>query len=476
MAFDASPSWSGFNYQGKVALYHALRIINTQPVGTNLSARSLMLENIEDFEILNAGAYQSLHQVKAYNSTSYSNYSNALLEITLALYKKNSSNGFIHTWKKIGFKQPFTNLIDSIKDDLGILLSQYEPMPRNGNSLIEKAASGISGIPKTASILREALCNKTAEEIYSIINSIYTGDNDSLARLKTYRYDDENDFCDLSSINIKIRIEIEKFLKLRGGATTVEQTERTFHYLLGMIDEYVINRHKQKKEDEKVSISFVEIIELILEDREKISKRYLAFKFKDFFSSKIDEFIADEDDYKAPADDKVCNLIVTRNYLLSLTAMDLWSCYRSFSPQTYLEHASNIDNAFNVEEQGIRHVLTKIFYLIDHSRSVHDIERHKFTYKLSAAPEGNYLPTTIFDITSPERIAKQIIQNPGVNELLYEVGNIIYQGAKFHQFSPVLSSNAEAPVEVGEDTRGKQNEALRVINLVPILIAKDSLL
>lgn len=476
MAFDASPSWSGFNYQGKVALYHTLKIINEHPVDTDHSGRNLMLENIEDFEILNAGVYQSLHQVKAYNSASYSNYSNALLEITLALYKKHDSKGFIHTWKKIGFKKSFTTLIDSIKDDLCMLLSQYEPMPRNGKSLIEKAVSGDSGIPKVASILREALSNKTADEIYSIIDSIYNGTNNALARLETYLYDDGNDFCDLDSIGVKIKNEIKFFLESRGRATTDVQTDRTFHYLLGMIDEYVIKRHEQKQEDEKISIPFSNVIQLILEDRENMSKRYLAFKFKNYFSSKIDEFIADEDDYKSPSEDKACNLIVARDYLLSLTAMDLWSYYRSFSPHTYLEHASNIENAFDVDGQGIRNVLTKIFYLIDHTRAVHDIERHKFTYRISAAPEGNYLPTTIFDITSPEKIAKQIIKNPGVNELLYEVGNVIYHGNKYHQFSPVLSSNAEAPVEVGDDPRGKQNETLRIINLVPISIAKDSLL
>lgn len=28
MTFDASPPWSGFNYQGKVALYAALKLIS----------------------------------------------------------------------------------------------------------------------------------------------------------------------------------------------------------------------------------------------------------------------------------------------------------------------------------------------------------------------------------------------------------------------------------------------------------------
>ncbi|WP_157939556.1 hypothetical protein [Vibrio splendidus] len=51
MAFDASPSWSGFNYQGKVALYYTLRQINSLPLNTDFSNLSLVLEDNEDFEI-----------------------------------------------------------------------------------------------------------------------------------------------------------------------------------------------------------------------------------------------------------------------------------------------------------------------------------------------------------------------------------------------------------------------------------------
>lgn len=97
MAFDASPSWSGFNYQGKVALYYALRLINAEPVDADLSVYSLMLESTEDFEIRCNGDPISFHQVKAYNSSTYSNYSDALLGITLELYKQPGVAGRIHT-------------------------------------------------------------------------------------------------------------------------------------------------------------------------------------------------------------------------------------------------------------------------------------------------------------------------------------------------------------------------------------------
>ena len=97
MAFDASPSWSGFNYQGKVALYYSLLQINALPVQTDLSKLSLVLEDNEDFEVRDNGTFVSFHQVKAYNTSSYSKYSDALLEITLELSKKPNVLGKIHT-------------------------------------------------------------------------------------------------------------------------------------------------------------------------------------------------------------------------------------------------------------------------------------------------------------------------------------------------------------------------------------------
>lgn len=194
MAFDASPSWSGFNYQGKVSLYHALKIINMKPAGDDLSNLSLMLENTEDFEIIEDSNAKTFHQVKAYNSSSYSKYEDALLELTLELYKNKDVEGFIHTWKKIKFREGFEDLKSSIKNDINTLLEEYNALPKTGDSIIEKAASEKDKLPKKAKILRLALPGKKPDEIRDILYSIYNETNNALARLKTYTYDDGNSF------------------------------------------------------------------------------------------------------------------------------------------------------------------------------------------------------------------------------------------------------------------------------------------
>ncbi len=63
-----------------------------------------------------------------------------------------------------------------------------------------------------------------------------------------------------------------------------------------------------------------------------------------------------------------------------------------------------------------------------------------------------------------------------MNELHYEIGNIIYSGSVIHHFSTLNNSITEAPKEVGSDSRTKRTDTLQAIRLVPISYAKAELL
>ena len=65
---DAIPTWSGFNYQGKIMLLRVIELINNTSVD-DLKKYSVELEQQEDFAILENGITISLYQVKAYLST-----------------------------------------------------------------------------------------------------------------------------------------------------------------------------------------------------------------------------------------------------------------------------------------------------------------------------------------------------------------------------------------------------------------------
>lgn len=87
---DATPSWNGFNYQGRVGLYVCLknikRMVDIHSIDSEcfkdfLSSHSIEYEWIEDFSIKNGRDYVSLHQVKHKAGTNFSEHISAIVTI-----------------------------------------------------------------------------------------------------------------------------------------------------------------------------------------------------------------------------------------------------------------------------------------------------------------------------------------------------------------------------------------------------------
>ncbi|MFV8326956.1 ABC-three component system protein [Flavobacterium sp. ZS1P14] len=79
---SAADTWSGFIYQGKVALYHVLTLILNE---ANVDELELQLDSLEDFAIVRNDGTNivpvSLHQVKAMKSHLYSSYQEAFAKL-----------------------------------------------------------------------------------------------------------------------------------------------------------------------------------------------------------------------------------------------------------------------------------------------------------------------------------------------------------------------------------------------------------
>jgi hypothetical protein len=79
--FDATFSWSGYSYQGKVGMFIVLKKLNEydgDDIETNFNDWALEFEWLEDFSIKQGNTYQSLHQVKTLASTNINSYTNAI--------------------------------------------------------------------------------------------------------------------------------------------------------------------------------------------------------------------------------------------------------------------------------------------------------------------------------------------------------------------------------------------------------------
>ncbi|WP_339327828.1 ABC-three component system protein, partial [Enterobacter roggenkampii] len=80
---SAVSSWSGFVYQGKIALYHSLKLIHDGDLDFELQ-----LDSSDDFAIYKNGKLQTAHQVKAKISKYRSGYTTALEQSTLIEHDK----------------------------------------------------------------------------------------------------------------------------------------------------------------------------------------------------------------------------------------------------------------------------------------------------------------------------------------------------------------------------------------------------
>ena len=85
---SAIPAWSGFVYQGKVALYHAIRLL----VQGDNNAHYLKVETLDDFVIYDVNhEVISLHQVKTMQTGYRSAYDSALKQASKVVDRCNSS-------------------------------------------------------------------------------------------------------------------------------------------------------------------------------------------------------------------------------------------------------------------------------------------------------------------------------------------------------------------------------------------------
>lgn len=95
---SAISTWSGFVYQGKVALYQTLKILNNN---INAQDYSLQLDSLEDFAILHAEVIKSIHQVKAVKNTYYSGYESAFKQLIAKTASYNCDEAIFHLAKSI---------------------------------------------------------------------------------------------------------------------------------------------------------------------------------------------------------------------------------------------------------------------------------------------------------------------------------------------------------------------------------------
>ncbi|WP_431090647.1 ABC-three component system protein [Paenibacillus sp. 8b26] len=262
---SAIPSWSGYQYQGKVALNVVLDyMMRISP--EEYESHSLELEWYEDFCILNGETYVSIHQVKSYKAKGLSEYKEAIWNLLGKTLHKSCKSCYLHSSTDLDTEEDIKK---------GLLKLDPPPMP--------KPPTNPSKGPKIKIYSPrhyhdQVIAANAYEELFS--------------KFSTYSYTSSKRYCPLPELEDEIKQRIKNYYNHQGKQGTAAQIEAVYHYLLGEVDRHVTRRHVDEQSDDDSEIEFVpdrirftEIYQVLENNWEKPSEEYVILRLRNTFHS-----------------------------------------------------------------------------------------------------------------------------------------------------------------------------------------------
>lgn len=294
---NATRSWSGYVYQGRVGLLVALRELQSLLTAGEIDEiinYSLIFENAEDFDIQKSEQVISRHQVKCYtNGTTMSSYKNVLS------VQSRSFEGNYWTLDCEGFQ------VNDYKSD-GRCIENVV----NQNSRYLHTIRDVPGFGLPEEMFKEWKKNDP-----NVANNLkyYSNSNN----IQLYEYEPGKKYCELQSdseesnlrnyclIEIKAIMGLQKPNLIDEPGTVVHR----YNQLLDILDSKIYESHTNEADIGYPVLSFQELFEAILEDKHiepdvlrefrKLISRYWDQYRYDWIEECLDfPFNIDEDDFE----------------------------------------------------------------------------------------------------------------------------------------------------------------------------------
>jgi len=458
---SAIPSWSGYQYQGKVAINVVLDYIIDICPG-DYEDYQLELEWYEDFCILRKEEYVSIHQVKSYKAHNLSEYKDAIWNLLGKTLFKSCESSYLHSTSEI-------ESVESIK----VRLNKLDPPPA------PKVPKDPSKSPKVK--------NYSPRDYYEMVISTDSYDG-VFSKFSKYTYSASKEYCPLSDLEDEIKQRIKKYYVQKGKQCTTAQIDTVYHYLLGEVDQHITRRHfnEQSVEEDEVEhapdrISFMAIVKVLEHNWEEPSEDYVILQLRREFHSICENLceivhqkIIEEQDTSRYADLlKVEEYVRTIGYLNNL---EFFTFCQMVTPHIHISKANEDAYRMLIPENGIE-VLVTAFYEIKRKMNSYD-------YKYIVQKESQnivYLPTTlklnVGAIRSEDRlkssIASNILSNAAIRNKLFEIEVMITDN--FNSESLVQAANKYTDI-TDEDTKTNDKiTKIKKIRMIDIHTAKGEL-
>ncbi|PAF35685.1 hypothetical protein CHH58_15835 [Terribacillus saccharophilus] len=458
---DASPSWNGYNHQGKVGIYVVLKMIEKIKKEDH-SRYELELEWFEDFSIKKDDLYQSIHQVKTYSDTAISKYKDAIwLLLAKLLDFTHISNAYLHV----------TQSLTNSENIRGRLLELDPP------TVVSKDKDKEDDKKRTKSIYA------SPRECYDKVDA--SGKYEEVSKkFFLYNYNEDQNYCSMEDIEYLIKDQLKRLIKEN---VTEVRVDRAYHYLLGLVDKNIRQRHNniqdKTRENIRVPIKFVEIQEIVENNFETVSKEYVSYHLKNDFNRITNCLI---EDLEVDLEDGIIGIEEIENI------RKLVNYTNQLSEEDFLVFCLKItpDNQVNMEIPDqiikvIRECLHQtslndgFFEILKQVKRNIDPERLIYSKKNQDGINMNYLPSTIiekFHRSRTARLANRIVNN-AQPEMLNEVDNIITKHISLPFLEdPHVTSNVPDPdIEILDQNYHNRITKIKKISLIDLDTAKGEL-
>lgn len=412
---DATPSWNGFNYQGKVGLYVSLSFLEDICKSVDFDVESIKeiaveysieYEWVEDFSIKYKGEYKSIHQVKHYNATAFSEYLDAfetaalrrvgiisaadaipycskednkkISEVATSLISHLLSKKLLTEEQRIseGWKDKLADVDEKYRDNAERFLTSLDALQKNAYSssvpIFVHSCLPISGPVKDIS---------TYKWNEDVVENIFK--DKSLADLKIYIKKEGGINFDLSNSDNELLAKIKDLiisLKIKMSPSDLrdELTASADCYIAALLmelDAHIASRHENysgnnlTKSASRV-LSFRKIVDILNERYRKQDRNYFALRVKLLFEIFLNEYLqhldeniseamSDGDDYSEFIDRKNKLLDFRLGVISKMTPDELLGHIEKCSPELKKTPLDDIYYSRVISKSGVNDVFLK---------------------------------------------------------------------------------------------------------------------
>lgn len=442
--YDASSSWSGYQYQGKITIYIALQLINQcvrNPDSMDIRKYFIEVEHREDLAIKKENEYISFHQVKARKSDIYmNNYLEAIDKLYSEKKKSPEADIFLHTivnikdWSEEKYKQLYKTKIDKCEKEISFINNQKAKLS-NDRDIQEKDK-------RIKEIQEEIKYNKTKYDESSNINNI---------NLFIYG-EDENKFCTLDEIKLYIEREINEYLLYTKQNEKLGNIDVAYNKLICYMDDYIKNRHAGKAKEYFPLEEIKDLLDTHYLDRDRA---FHLSKIKDLYCSiSINNYCNDICIKKEECNFNYyeCKIHKVIEHLLNIDLNELEKIIMKCNPHVIINNWEYDGRNF-VDEDGMYFLYDTIINYIEKELNIgEDVIKYD---KLGLS----YLPTTINAISDRykksmiERYKKVINENKFLLNELFEDNVFITENLESENILESIND-----VEEVDDIRAREQE------------------